>query len=427
MFASDRLEENQLRADQDTPAPRGQALIFIVFAIIGLVGITALAVDGGNAYNDRRRAQNAADSASLAGALARINGEVWPNSVLTVAAANGYNNNGSSNVVEIHSPPISGTYKGNVEYIQVRITSHVRTYFASVVGMRQITNTVESVARSKPSIYGPMFNGAAVVSLAPSSDCVNHKSFYVTAESTLAISGGGVIVNSNNPTCALIQQAEGSIRIDGNYLIQVVGGASVQKPKLLTPYPPTTNAGPMPYPPPIFMPKVGCGNKEAEILLDGHTLSSGNWGGDDFPPPDVTTLESGVYCLDGDFVLLGNRPLSGKNVLIYVKRGAVHLSGGSVIDLSAPQTGKYKGLLMYQPLENHNPMVLNAAEGSAIRGSILAPGADVKIKGNDSKYGFHSQIIGYTIVTDGTSNVIIRYVDSDNWYALTFPQVQLAK
>ena len=38
---------------------RGQALILIVFAILGLFGVTALAIDGGNVYADRRRAQNA--------------------------------------------------------------------------------------------------------------------------------------------------------------------------------------------------------------------------------------------------------------------------------------------------------------------------------------------------------------------------------
>jgi hypothetical protein len=43
---------------------------------------------GGNAYADRRHAQNAADSSALAGALARIKGEAWLNRVLQVAARN---------------------------------------------------------------------------------------------------------------------------------------------------------------------------------------------------------------------------------------------------------------------------------------------------------------------------------------------------
>ena len=42
--------------NRQLPSERGQAMILIVLAIVGLVGITALAVDGGMYYADRRRA-----------------------------------------------------------------------------------------------------------------------------------------------------------------------------------------------------------------------------------------------------------------------------------------------------------------------------------------------------------------------------------
>jgi len=132
---------------------RGQALILIVFAIIGLVGITALAIDGGNAFAERRKAQNAADTAALSGALARINNESWVQTTYAVAAQNGYNNDTTTNAVQVYSPPISGPYKGDIEYVQVIITVHTKTYFASVVGMPQITNTVEAVSRTKMFLY----------------------------------------------------------------------------------------------------------------------------------------------------------------------------------------------------------------------------------------------------------------------------------
>ena len=51
---------------------RGQVLVFIALAIIGLVGITGLAIDGSSVLADRRHAQNAADTAALAGALTYI-------------------------------------------------------------------------------------------------------------------------------------------------------------------------------------------------------------------------------------------------------------------------------------------------------------------------------------------------------------------
>lgn len=406
---------------------RGQALIIIVFAIVALVGVTALAIDGGNVLAERRRAQNAADAAALAGAIERINNNTstWVKAVFASAATNGYNNDGTTNVVQVFSPPINGIYAGDVEYIQVQITSYTRTYFASVVGFPQITNRVEAISRTKTPTYQPMFGGASVVSLALTSDCNNKKAFWVRGEATLDISGSGIFVNSNNPTCALIEQGSGSIRINGGQIL-VVGGASIQKPKLLTPYPPI-NAPQAPYPPPFYMPKVGCGSKIAEISADGKSMTSGNWD-DVFPPPGVEKLDSGVYCLNSDFIITDNRELSGNNVVFKIESGRVQFAGSAKINLSAPSKGDLAGLLIYQPAENTRYLALNGgASGSSISGTILAPGAQIRIKGNDSSYGFHSQIIGYSIDVDGDSKIIIRYVDDQNYDALSLPELQFTK
>ncbi len=51
---------------------RGQALILIALAAVGLFGFSALAIDGSRVFSDRRHAQNTADTAALAAALARV-------------------------------------------------------------------------------------------------------------------------------------------------------------------------------------------------------------------------------------------------------------------------------------------------------------------------------------------------------------------
>ena len=51
---------------------RGQALVLIALAIVGLAAMAGLVIDGGNAFLDRRNAQSAADSAALTAALARV-------------------------------------------------------------------------------------------------------------------------------------------------------------------------------------------------------------------------------------------------------------------------------------------------------------------------------------------------------------------
>ena len=127
---------------------RGQALILIAFAAIALFGITGLAIDGSNKFSDRRHAQNAADTAALAGALTKANAETAGDSAATVstklvtaalnrAADNGYDGDLVTNVVQVNSPPVDGPYAGNKHYVQVIITSYVDTFFARVIGINQ--------------------------------------------------------------------------------------------------------------------------------------------------------------------------------------------------------------------------------------------------------------------------------------------------
>lgn len=400
----------------------GQALIIIALAIVGIVGMIALVVDGGNAFQDRRRAQNAADAAALASAYTRIKGGDWVGAALAAAAENGYDNNGVNNVVVLYSPPKDGPHAGDIEYVQIIITSHLKTYFARVVGTHEITNTVEATARTKSAEIRPLLKGVAVASLAPASNCANKLSFWVHGEATLDITGGGVFVNSNNTSCALVQQGNGSIRISDGYDINIVGNASIQKTRLFTPEV-TVGASPIGYPPPFFMPKVGC-NKEAEVLPDGISMSPGSWGGD-FPPPGVIYLSSGVYCLGDGMHVTGH--LEGHNVIFKVNEGEVRFSSGADIVLDAPNAGVNAGLLIYLPMDNRSRVVLNGGAGSNIQGTILAPASPILIKGMDSKTGFHSQIIGYTIEADGTSNVVIVYKEEQNYQSLTMPEIQLSE
>jgi len=401
---------------------RGQVLVLVVLGMVALLGITALVVDGGNVFLDHRKAQNAADSAALASALARVRGENFVQKANEAAALNGYNNDGATSNVQVYSPPIDGDHVGDIEYIQIIITSRVDTFFGGVIGRDFIINRVSAVTRTKTPELAELIYGYAVVNLAPTSDCENQKSFWLHEEATLDLTGGGVFINSNNPDCALLQQANGSIRIRDGYPITIVGGASIQKPQLLTPYPPSTGRTPIPYPPPFMPPKVGC-TKEAEISETGTSMSAGSWD-EDFPPPDVRELGKGVYCVN-NFIVDGSH-LSGSNVT-FVVSGELYWGGTATLELSAPKKGELAGLLVYMPIDNHNKAVLNASGHSSIKGTILAPGATIHINGNDSKSGFHSQIIGFRIDVKGNSNVVIKYNDEQNYDAITMPEIELTE
>ncbi|MGD2165682.1 MAG: pilus assembly protein TadG-related protein [Anaerolineae bacterium] len=53
---------------QRDPSDKGQVLVIVVLALVGLLVAVGLAIDGGTVYLFRRRAQNAADAAAKAGA-----------------------------------------------------------------------------------------------------------------------------------------------------------------------------------------------------------------------------------------------------------------------------------------------------------------------------------------------------------------------
>jgi hypothetical protein len=74
------------------PSESGQAIVLLAISIVVLLGFTALAVDGGMIFSDRRHAQNAADAAALAGALQKSN--LQSDAVVIQAAERSVESNG---------------------------------------------------------------------------------------------------------------------------------------------------------------------------------------------------------------------------------------------------------------------------------------------------------------------------------------------
>ena len=397
---------------------RGQVLVIIVIAMFGLIGITGLAIDGSRAYSDRRHAQNAADTAALAAALAyvRTPDADWTAVGYTRAASNGYDDNETTNFVDVYYPPADGPYAGNTEYVQVVITSIIDTMFGSVVGIETLTNTVEAVARITPPVYTKLYDGNAVVGLAPH-ECKAIK-YQGTAGTTVV--GGGLFVNSDCPGEAFFNQsgsaeltapsitAVGGVRDNGDLNVSSITQNAQDQAKA---YPPRE----------YILPNPKC---EDDATQDGEWLTPGNWSGT-FPPAHVKYLESGVYCINsGDFRLNSTGDyLEGHGVFIWVDQGEVRLNGGTII-LDPPTTGPYKGLTIYLPITNSSPIIINGNEDSGFEGTILAPASSIDIKGTGDA-GITGQVIGYTVDLGGTAGVNVFYDNSKTWDALTTPSIEL--
>jgi hypothetical protein len=398
---------------------RGQVLVIIAVAMIGLIGMTGLAIDGSRAFSDRRQAQNAADTAALAAALAyvRTPGEDWAAVGYARAASNGYNDNETSNFVDVYHPPIEGPYTGNVEYVQVIITTHLDTMFGRVVGIEQVANTVEAVARATPPITTPIAFGEAIVSLAPH-EC---KAFKYQGNAGATVLGGGLFVNSDCPDSAFFNNSSSAALTAPS--LNSVGGVTYKPGSLNIPTI-DTGAQSMAYPPrDIVLPNIACSENATKV---GNTLTPGNWSGT-FPPSGVEFLESGVYCVNGDFRMNANDTLTGNGVVISMESGEVRWNGGATINLHAPDTGPYQGLLLYMPLTNSSGITINGDSASSFTGTILAPASPIDIQGTGDSDGLHSQVIGYTVDISGNSGTKIVYNDNENWDAPTPPSIELTE
>ncbi len=186
----------------------GQALILIALAAVGLFGIAALAIDGSAKFSDRRHAQNAADTAALAGALAMARAHPqWDLESLDRALENGYDDDHVSNEVEVYNPPTTGIYSNCSDvhfdcndYVEVIITSHVETFFARVVGINETHNRVEAVASTLSAQNNFNFGGNAIVALSPEGCALK-----AAGNTSVTINGGGMYSNSDSG-CAFHQQ-----------------------------------------------------------------------------------------------------------------------------------------------------------------------------------------------------------------------------
>jgi len=389
--------------------------MMILIAVVGMVSLTALAVDTGNAYAERRHAQNAADTAALAASLAKSEAQDWSSAGLARALSNGYDNNGTTNWVAVVSPPTSGPYAGNTEFIQVNIRSKTKTFFASILGVQQLTNTVSAVGRGKPATTTPIVFGNAMVGLSPHGCSV----FWNHGNSHAEVKNSGVFVNSDDNSCAMRDNGAGTIKAPS---FNVVGGATIQPGHVIGPILPAEQ---IPYPPVVDWPdpSSACTGNATQ---SGSSLNPGNYTGQ-FPPNGVDTLQPGVYCVNGDFRVNGGATLTGTGVTIYMESGDVVWNGGATLNLSAQTTGDYAGLLLYAPMSNDNPITLNGNDDSHFTGTVLAPASAVSVLGTGAADGFHTQVIGYTVELGGTADTSIVYNDNENYDWTTPPEVQLSQ
>jgi hypothetical protein len=416
----------------------GQAIVLLVISLVVLLGFTALALDGGMVYSDRRVAQNAADTAALAGGGAAASGleenlilyegliaNCNPNStVMNNILDNAVNTaiaRAETNSFTINRDTSDGNYataecviSGFDRYIKVRtsIVSETRTSFAHLLYNGPLRNTVEAETIIYPT--SPLFYGNSIVALRR--DVCPGVEFRGTSDVELV--GGGVYSNS-------------CIYGNGNIDINVTDGSITYMTTRIENGHPEFNPTPAPganYLPDNRYPVPNC-NQVPERPTPSQT-------GDSVTPPlqpgryaeirknsGSVSMEPGLYCITGDFYINTNRPVVGHGVTIYSATGNFYIGGGAVVDLTAPSvceggaTGcppALDGMLIY--MGTGDVTIMGSGELD-VTGTIYAPEGDVYLGGTPGATAsreYHVQVIGGTVTLRGTPGVQFVFNEEEN-------------
>jgi hypothetical protein len=121
-------------AERARSSERGVSFVIFALAAVVLLGMVAVGVDGARLYDERRRAQNAADHAALTAAQAScVMHKTAADAVAAgeaAALANGYDSNGSTNTVTV-------SYLGGTQFMAT-IHTRLPSTFAAVLGWQNL-------------------------------------------------------------------------------------------------------------------------------------------------------------------------------------------------------------------------------------------------------------------------------------------------
>lgn len=345
---------------------KGQVLVILTVGIVVLLGFAALAIDGGMLYSDRRHDQNVADNAALAGGLAAAN-YFNDNDVQTEglacnsAAVTGAKNaayaaaeisvedafpgageeekhvTGDHDISDGHGVYVECSASDQQLFVTVRLTVKTQSFLSQLVYQGDLQNTVEAVARAKPGINGELFGGAAIVSLRKTG------TGYKFNSSQVVVNGGGMFVNSSDP---LALDSNWNPKLYSDRCVGVVGGISpefftenykageVTGAGFCTPKPSQLDL-PADYfsdlvPAPPAPPTCSTAGSISQRPGGGIIATPGNYPGNFTVPYNGGTLQSGVYCFGGNFIVTGGQAASvtgGDVTMVFTGNHGVTIGG----------------------------------------------------------------------------------------------------
>jgi len=382
------------------------ANVTVIFALSAfmLIGAAGAATDTIQWTLLKRKLQRQADSAAMAGAMAKLS-----SSDAAVAANREINRYTSINLLGtpvIETPPTSGTYSGNSRAVRVTVESDATLPFSSIFLKRQVTMAASStaayfgagdycvVALEDGDTTGITFQGNTTVNLG----C----GIATNAQGSSAVTAGGSSYVVASPVAAV-----GNVPASSNYANGTVlesYSLAVKDPFAALPDPSVPG---------------GC-NSALSTKPNGTDNIKNPTGVICYRGIDVkgkANFDAGVYIIDGgDLTLSAKADVSGTGVTFILTSsnvesnpgsvGTVTINGGAEMDLTAPGSGTYAGILIYQDRRAADGTnKINGNSGSRLQGSIYMASQLIRYNGTSGMDTNCLHLVARELIFTGNNSI----------------------
>lgn len=398
----------------------GVAMMYAV-VLPGLIGLAGLGVETGYWYFDKRELQTQADAAALGGAWELAWGRT---SHVTPSATNEAVRNGFSNsaltTITVNDPPASGSQAGNSHAVEVILTQDYDPMFAGIfrtdnvtIAARAVATLVASGSACVLALNGTVSdaaetNGSASINAPDCTIAANSNS-----ESAISFSGSSTVTFKSAWT-------QGGIETSNTANVTLTDGARTHMWPLDDPYADLNDTAPS-----GCMPNINLHNGTNNISTSGGTRTVCNnihvTNGEtvDFQP-GTYWMKGSSFITEGGTITCSTCELGGDGVTFIFTTpnngnvnqiGSVTINGNATVQLNAPGSGDYKGVLFFQdpdtPTASNKTANLNGGANTVLNGAIYFPNNEVQWAGNNSLAATCTLIIADTVTFTGSSGLSI--------------------
>ncbi|HMG86102.1 MAG TPA: pilus assembly protein TadG-related protein [Terracidiphilus sp.] len=433
----------------------GQTLVLVALCMTLLLAFMGLAIDVGLLFRARRNAQTAADAAAIAAALDyKYNSSATSARTAGKAAssANGVTDGTGGATVSINIPPSVGPFAGESGFIEAIVVDPSPTIFMNMLTHKSSLNV------GARAVAGTGSTDGCIWTLAKSGTDVS-----LTGSGAITATNCDIYDDSSNTSTALTLTGSGSITAQE---IGIVGGYKETGSGSISPTP-VTGIAPAADPlagltaPPIptgtctscdksfsgssnntlspgtyhSISNTGSGTltlTAGNYIINGDLKNTGSGGlilgagnytiGGDFTTTGsgALTIGSGLYIVGGDLSLTGSGSLTGGSITFYTE-GSTTVTGSGNMNLTAPTSGTYNGVLFFQSRTDSSAFKLTGSGGDKIQGILYAPDSPLTLTGSGSMN------VSLDMITDSMTVTGSGSIKDTNYSVVVNPNSVLSK